>query len=64
MYDPMIHVHKTVLMQRLMDAVVRGYIWYTSGTIPLENAARLAAKFADKYATNRNSNARAYVSVT
>jgi len=60
MTDPLIHIHKTVLMQRLLDAVVRGHYWHTGGTIPLEKAARLAEKFTAHYGTTLNVNQRAY----
>jgi len=60
MHDPLVHVHKTVLMQRLLDAVSRGYVWYTQGSVHVEKAARMSAKFSELYCVDRNSNARAY----
>lgn len=60
MHDPLVHIHKSVLMQRLLDAVSRGYNWHTHGSVPVEKASRLSAKFAELYCVDRNSNARAY----
>lgn len=60
MADPPVHVHKTVLMQRLLDAVSRGYTWYTAGTVPVSKAQRLADKFAHSYGIDRNENQRSY----
>lgn len=60
MFNPSVHVHKTVLMQRLIDAVSRGYHLYTAGTISLHKAQRLADKFSELYAVHRNENQRAY----
>lgn len=60
MYDPSVHVHKTVLMQRLLDAVIRGYCWHTSGTVPVQKAWHLAEKFARCYDVHLNVNQRAY----
>ncbi|MCW8905974.1 MAG: hypothetical protein OQL28_01890 [Sedimenticola sp.] len=60
MYDPLVHLHKTVLMQRLLDAVSRGYHWHTSGTVPLCKAQNLAKKFADRYDVHKSANQRAY----
>ena len=59
-YELNVHVHKTVLMQRLLDAALRGYVWHTSGTIPIHKAERLAAKFAERYHIDYNNNQRAY----
>lgn len=60
MIDPPIHIHKTELMQRILDAIARGYHWYTFGQIPALKAARLSDKFGTLYGTCRNSNQRAY----
>jgi hypothetical protein len=60
MYNPQVHVHKTVLMQRLLDSVSRGYCWHTSGSVPLNKAQRLSNKFAERYGVHRNANRRAY----
>jgi len=60
MYDPQVHIHKTVLMQRLLDAVSRSYCWYTSGTIVRHKAQHLAEKFAGRYGVHLNENQRAY----
>lgn len=60
MIDPPIHIHKTELMQRILDAVARGYHWYTFGQIPSLKVARLSDKFGTLYGTCRNSNQRAY----
>lgn len=60
MFDPPVHIHKTVFMQRVLDAVSHGYHWHTSGTVPLDKAQRLADKFAEHYAIHRNENQRAY----
>jgi len=49
-----------VLMQRILDGVVRGYCWHTSGTVPPHKAGRVGAKFAERYGVDRNSNQRAY----
>lgn len=60
MNDPLVHVHKSVLMQRLLDSVSRGYHWHTHGNVPVGKAARLSSKFADLYCIDRNANQRAY----
>jgi len=60
MFDPQVHIHKTVLMQRLLDAVSRGYHFHVAGTIPLPKAQRLADKFSERYAVHRNECQRAY----
>lgn len=60
MYDPKVHIHKSVLMQRLLDAASRGYPWHTSGTVPVQKAPRLANKFAELYGVSKNQNQRAY----
>lgn len=60
MYDPPVHTHKTVLMQRLLNAAIRGHVWHTSGRVPITRAAHLADKFADLYHVDRNANQRAY----
>jgi len=60
MYDPPIHIYKTALMQRLIDAVSRGYLHHTSGTVPLRKAQRMAEKFAQRYGIHFNTNQRAY----
>ncbi|HGG59653.1 MAG TPA: hypothetical protein ENK26_07005, partial [Gammaproteobacteria bacterium] len=59
-YELNVHIHKTVLMQRLLDAVVRGYVWHTSGTIPLHKAERLVDKFVERYHIDYNTNQRTY----
>ena len=60
MHDPAVFIHKTVLMQRLLDAVSRGYIWHTAGVAPLNKAQRLADRFAERYEVHHNANQRAY----
>lgn len=60
MYDPQVHVHKAVLMQRLLDAVVRGYEWHVYGIISLQKAEPLVEKFAERYGIDLNANQRAY----
>ncbi len=60
MYDVPVHIHKAVLMQRLLDGVTHGYVWYTAGAVPLSRAGRLAAKFAAHYGVDWNANRRAY----
>lgn len=60
MCDPLVHIHKTVLMQRLLDSVARGYWWHTSGTVPLAKAERFSNKLDERYGVHRNANQRAY----
>ncbi|WP_422126410.1 hypothetical protein [Thioalkalivibrio sulfidiphilus] len=60
MHDPLVHIHKSVLMQRLLDAACRGYHWHTHGSVSVDKAARLSAKFAQLYRIDRNANQRAY----
>ncbi len=60
MYDPQVHIHKTVLMQRILDAVSRGYVWHTAGVVPLHRASAMANKFSELYHVHRNDNQRAY----
>ena len=40
---------KTQLMQALQRCVGDGYVWHTTGTVPLEKARRLVRKFRDTY---------------
>ena len=60
MNQPLVHMHKTVLMQRLLDAVCHGYYWHTHGTVSVPKALRLAEKFSECYGVHRNANSRAY----
>ncbi|TVO73027.1 hypothetical protein [Sedimenticola selenatireducens] len=60
MFDPPVHTHKTVVMQRILDAASRGYCYHTSGTLPLHKAGNLAGKFAEHYQVHHNANQRAY----
>ncbi|BAZ94618.1 uncharacterized protein FOKN1_2241 [Thiohalobacter thiocyanaticus] len=60
MYDPQIYLHKSIVMQRLLDAVCRGYVRHTAGVVPAHKAPRLAEKFAQCYSVHRNANQRAY----
>ncbi len=60
MYDPPVYLYKTNLMQRLLDAVTRGYVHHTSGKVPLGKAQRFADKLAQRYGVDRNANQRAY----
>ena len=55
-----VHVKKSILMQRLMDAVGRGYVYHTSGTVSLEKAENLCHKFDHKYGIFANNNQRYY----
>jgi len=47
-------------MQRILDAVSRGYGQYTSGVVPIHKAAQLYGKFAELYGVHFNANQRAY----
>lgn len=47
-------------MQRLLDAVLRGYHWHTFGAVSGDKAQHLANKFAERYAVHRNEAQRAY----
>lgn len=47
-------------MQRLIDAVGRGYLHHTSGTVPIRKAQRMVEKFAQRYGIHFNTNQRAY----
>lgn len=47
--DPFVITKKTVLMQRLADLVRSGHREYVFGSIPLDQAARLAGKFDQLY---------------
>ena len=60
MFDPPVHFHKTILMQRILDVVSRGYEQYTSGVVPTHKAAQLYDKFAERYGVHFNANQRAY----
>lgn len=48
-YDPLIHSSKTVFLQRLQDAAIGGYRYYTCGSIPLQKAPGLVRKFKEFY---------------
>ena len=60
MKPTIIFTKKTVLMQRLIDAVGNGYHWYTCGVIDKGRSQCLVQKFAEKYGTSLNKNQRAY----
>tara|TARA_R110001592_G_scaffold360416_1_gene668747 strand:+ start:95 stop:826 length:732 start_codon:yes stop_codon:yes gene_type:complete len=60
MFDPDVQKYKTVVMQRIQQAASRGYIYYTSGEIPLRKATNLANKFAVLYEIDANENRRSY----
>ena len=51
---------KEVAMQRISDAVTRGYPLYCSGSVNLERLQRLMDKFRTNYMVDANKNARAY----
>ena len=55
-----VHVKKSILMQRLMDAVIRGYVYHTTGTVQFEKAEKLCQKFDQKYQIFANNNQRHY----
>ena len=55
-----VHIKKSILMQRLMDAVIRGYVYHTSGTVSIEKAEKLCHKFDQKYGIYANNNQRYY----
>lgn len=52
--------YKTLLMQRLLDAVRHGYHHYTSGQVPAEKALAFCQKFAERYDVALNRDQRAY----
>jgi len=60
MTNSQVIVHKSVLMQRLLDSVVRGHYLHTSGIVPVSRAQRLVDKFADRYGIHKTMNQRAY----
>lgn len=57
-FDPVIFTHKTLFMQRIQEAVGKGYCYYTSGSISPSQAHRLFRKFADLYHVHFDVNAR------
>jgi hypothetical protein len=52
--NPFIITKKTVFMQRIADLVRTGHTLYVQGTIPLEKAGFLAAKFEQRFHVERN----------
>ena len=52
--NPFILTKKTVFMQRIADLVRNGHNLYVQGTIPLEKAGFLAAKFEQRFQVERN----------
>jgi hypothetical protein len=52
--NPFILTKKTVFMQRIGDLVRNGHNIYVQGTIPLEKAGFLAAKFESRFQVERN----------
>jgi hypothetical protein len=48
-----------VAMQRLCDAVRRGYVHYFSGVVPVRRARRLRCKFQARYNVDEHRNIRA-----
>jgi hypothetical protein len=52
--NPFILTKKTVFMQRICDLVRTGHNHYVQGTIPLEKAGFLAAKFEQRFQVERN----------
>jgi hypothetical protein len=51
--DPFIFTKKAVYMQRIADLVRTGHSLYVGGTIPLEKAGFLAAKFEQRFQVER-----------
>jgi hypothetical protein len=51
-------------MQRILDAVIHGYYWHTSGKIALTKVQCLTDKFAENYDVHRTDNQRAYAKRT
>lgn len=55
-----VHVIKTILMQRLMDAVLRGYTHHIHGAVTFDKAEKLCEKFTHHYRIADNTNQRYY----
>lgn len=55
-----VYRYKTTTMQRIQQLSIRGYHWYTSGTVPYSKAQKLAAKFNALYGIDCNENQRSY----
>jgi hypothetical protein len=52
--------YKTVVMQRLLDLVQRGYHYYVSGTVPKNRVESLCKKFDELYFISDNARRRSY----
>ena len=58
--DTLVYRYKTLLMQRLIDWVSRGYCWYAEGTVKASRAYALCEKFDALYFTGAVRNQRFY----
>jgi len=56
MQDLPVYRYKATTMQRIQQLAVRGYHWYTSGTVQHSKALKLAAKFDWLYSISSNEN--------
>lgn len=59
LYNPTIFESRTVLMQRIADAVSNGYTHYCSGSVSPGRCARLVRKFDLAYTVSADRNERA-----
>jgi hypothetical protein len=59
LFNPTIFESRTLLMQRLADAVSHGYTHYCSGTVTIDRCAKLARKFDLNYVVSADRNERA-----
>lgn len=57
-HDPLVLMKKTLFLQRIQEAVVEGYRFYTLGSVSLERAAPVVRKFAELYGVGLDKNAR------
>ncbi|UEX76754.1 hypothetical protein [Sediminicurvatus halobius] len=47
--DPLVHIHKTVVMQRPLDGVLHGHHFRTCGRMLLDTAEHFSAKPLTSY---------------
>lgn len=57
--NPIIFKARTVAMQRIMDAICHGHIYWCSGTITIQRCAKLVSKFDINYQVLADRNAKA-----
>lgn len=57
-YNPIVLTKKTLYLQRIQEAVAAGYSHYVLGTVSLERAPALVAKFRERYHVHLDKSTR------